>query len=89
MLDVDGRQLVCSGLLRGDEVSLVLAVDDFSNPLAYVLNKAQSCIWHSLNGGVRVEHAAFRMLLAKLGRSVVYMLFPFRIAMARFWLCWP
>ncbi len=69
MLDVDGRQLVCSGLLRGDEVSLVLAVDDFSNPLAYVLNKAQSCIWHSLNGGVRVEHAAFRMLLAKLGQQ--------------------
>lgn len=69
MIDVDGRELVCRGWVKGEDVSLVLAVDDFSHPLAYVLNKAQSCIWHSLNGGVRVEHAAFRMLLAKLGQQ--------------------
>ncbi|MDY7766565.1 sigma-54-dependent Fis family transcriptional regulator, partial [Aeromonas caviae] len=64
MLDVSGRQLECKGWVRGKEVALGLAVDDFSHPLAYVLHKAQSRTWDSLYGGARIEHAGFRALLA-------------------------
>ncbi len=69
MLDVSGRQLECQGWVRGKEVALGLAVDDFSHPLAYVLHKAQSRTWDSLYGGARIEHAGFRALLANLGQQ--------------------
>ncbi|WP_323923620.1 sigma-54-dependent transcriptional regulator VasH [Aeromonas caviae] len=69
MLDVSGRQLECKGWVRGKDVALGLAVDDFSHPLAYVLHKAQSRTWDSLYGGARIEHAGFRALLANLGQQ--------------------
>lgn len=69
MLDVSGRQLECKGWVKGQEVSLVLAVDDFSHPLAYVLHKAQPHTWASLHGGARIEHAGFRILLANIGQQ--------------------
>ncbi|MGL4925211.1 MAG: sigma 54-interacting transcriptional regulator [Aeromonas veronii] len=69
MLDVSGRQLECKGWVKGQEVALTLAVDDFSHPLVYVLHNAQSRTWDSLHGGARIEHAAFRALLADLGQQ--------------------
>ena len=68
MLDVSGRQLECTGWVKGQAVALALAVDDFSHPLAYVLHKAQSRTWDSLHGGARIEHAGFRALLGNLGQ---------------------
>lgn len=70
MLDVDGRQLACSGWVKGEEVSLVVAVDDFSNPLAYVLHQAKSRTWDFLHGGARIENADLRAQLAKLWAAV-------------------
>ncbi|KAE9626013.1 sigma-54 interaction domain-containing protein [Aeromonas veronii] len=76
MLDVSGRQLECKGWVKGQEVALALAVDDFSHPLAYVLHKAQSRTWDSLHGGARIEHAGFRELLANLGQPCGLHAFP-------------
>ncbi|MFM5363190.1 sigma-54 interaction domain-containing protein [Aeromonas veronii] len=76
MLDVSGRQLECKGWVKGQEVALALAVDDFSHPLAYVLHKAQSRTWDSLHGGARIEHAGFRALLANLGQQCGLHAFP-------------
>ncbi|WP_421352550.1 sigma-54 interaction domain-containing protein [Aeromonas sp. 604443] len=76
MLDVSGRQLECKGWVKGQEVALALAVDDFSHPLAYVLHKAQSRTWDSLHGGARIEHAGFRSLLANLGQPCGLHAFP-------------
>ncbi|CAM3928351.1 sigma-54 interaction domain-containing protein [Aeromonas bestiarum] len=76
MLDVSGRQLECTGWVKGQKVALALAVDDFSHPLAYVLHKAQSRTWDSLHGGARIEHAAFRTLLANLGQQCGLHAFP-------------
>ncbi|WP_421221385.1 sigma-54 interaction domain-containing protein [Aeromonas sp. 602293] len=76
MLDVSGRQLECKGWVKGQEVALALAVDDFSHPLAYVLHKAQSRTWDSLHGGARIEHAGFRSLLANLGQQCGLHAFP-------------
>ncbi|MCF3098690.1 sigma-54-dependent Fis family transcriptional regulator [Aeromonas australiensis] len=76
MLDVSGRQLECKGWVKGQEVALALAVDDFSHPLAYVLHKAQSRTWDSLHGGARIEHAEFRALLANLGQQFGLHAFP-------------
>jgi sigma-54-specific transcriptional regulator len=76
MLDVSGRQLECTGWVKGQAVALALAVDDFSHPLAYVLHKAQSRTWDSLHGGARIEHTAFRSLLANLGQQCGLHAFP-------------
>ncbi|WP_139709284.1 sigma-54 interaction domain-containing protein [Aeromonas allosaccharophila] len=76
MLDVSGRQLECTGWVKGQAVALALAVDDFSHPLAYVLHKAQSRTWDSLHGGARIEHAGFRALLANLGQQCGLHAFP-------------
>ena len=76
MLDVDGRQLACSGWVKGEEVSLVVAVDDFSNPLAYVLHQAKSRTWDFLHGGARIENADLRAQLAKLGQQCGLHAFP-------------
>jgi Transcriptional regulator containing PAS, AAA-type ATPase, and DNA-binding domains len=78
MLDVDGRQLACSGRVKGEEVSLALAVDDFSHPLAYVLHKAQPRTWISLHGGARIEHSGLRTQLAKLGQQCGLHAFPLK-----------
>lgn len=67
--DISGRQLECRGLVQGKAFSLTLDVSDFSEPLAYVLHKNQMRIWESLNGGARIEHAAFRQLLMSLEAS--------------------
>lgn len=80
MLDVSGRQLECKGWVKGREVALALAVDDFSHPLAYVLHKAQSRTWDSLYGGARIEHAGFRTLLANLGQQCGLHAFPLKDA---------
>ncbi|MCV9878090.1 sigma-54 interaction domain-containing protein [Brenneria izbisi] len=64
MVDVSGRQLTCRGQMRRTPVSLVLAADDFSHPLAYVLHKNQARTWDSLYGGARIEHREFRQILA-------------------------
>ncbi|WP_349922429.1 sigma-54 interaction domain-containing protein [Aeromonas veronii] len=76
MLDVSGRQMQCSGWVKGQAVSLSLAVDDFSHPLAYVLHKAQSRTWDSLHGGARIEHKEFRALLSNLGQQCGLHAFP-------------
>ncbi|MFC5708017.1 sigma-54 interaction domain-containing protein [Aeromonas eucrenophila] len=76
MLEVSGRQLACSGWVKGQAVSLSLAVDDFSHPLAYVLHKAQSRTWDSLHGGARIEHKEFRGLLSNLGQQCGLHAFP-------------
>lgn len=76
MLEVSGRQLACSGWVKGQAVSLSLAVDDFSHPLAYVLHKAQSRTWDSLHGGARIEHKEFRALLSNLGQQCGLHTFP-------------
>src|SRR5690606_6137956 len=76
MLDVSGRQLECSGWVKGQAVSLALAVDDFSHPLAYVLHKAQSRTWPSLPGGARRAPAASRTLLPNLGQQCGRHAFP-------------
>ncbi|MGY3901896.1 sigma-54 interaction domain-containing protein [Aeromonas lusitana] len=76
MLEVSGRQLACSGWVKGQAVSLSLAVDDFSHPLAYVLHKAQSRTWDSLHGGARIEHKEFRALLSNLGQQCGLHAFP-------------
>ncbi|MFP1952197.1 sigma-54-dependent Fis family transcriptional regulator [Lonsdalea quercina] len=67
LVDISGRQFTCEGWIHGKQVSLTLDVDDFSHPLAYVLHKNQVRTWDSLYGGARVEHAAFRGLLAEAG----------------------
>jgi len=67
LVDISGRQFTCEGWIHGKPVSLTLDVDDFSHPLAYVLHKNQVRTWDSLYGGARVEHAAFRGLLAEAG----------------------
>ncbi|MGL5813258.1 MAG: sigma-54 interaction domain-containing protein [Aeromonas sp.] len=76
MLEVSGRQLACSGWVKEQAVSLSLAVDDFSHPLAYVLHKAQSRTWDSLHGGARIEHKEFRALLSNLGQQCGLHAFP-------------
>ncbi|MCH7369628.1 sigma-54 dependent transcriptional regulator [Aeromonas sp. MR16] len=76
MLEVSGRQLACSGWVKGQAVSLSLAVDDFSHPLAYVLHKAQPRTWDSLHGGARIEHKEFRALLSNLGQQCGLHAFP-------------
>lgn len=76
MLEVSGRQLACSGWVKGQAVSLSLAVDDFSHPLAYVLHKAQPRTWDSLHGGARIEHKEFRVLLSNLGQQCGLHAFP-------------
>ncbi|PJG59927.1 sigma-54 interaction domain-containing protein [Aeromonas cavernicola] len=68
MLDVSGRQLACTGWVNGQAVELALVVDDFSHPLAHVLQRAEPCTWDSLHGGARIEHAEFRTLFSKLGQ---------------------
>ncbi|MGL4204808.1 MAG: sigma-54 interaction domain-containing protein [Aeromonadaceae bacterium] len=69
MLDVSGRQLVCQGWIQGREITLSLAVDDYSHPLACVLQKLQPWSWDSLLGGARIAHPGFRALLAELGQA--------------------
>ena len=69
MLDISGRQLACQGYMQGKEMVLSLAVDDYSHPLAYVLQKLQPWTWDSLLGGARIEHSGFRAVLAELGQE--------------------
>ncbi|MFC3395159.1 sigma-54 interaction domain-containing protein [Brenneria rubrifaciens] len=69
MVDISGRQLICNCRVRRTPVSLVLGVDDFSHPLAYVLHKNQVRTWDSLYGGARIEHRAFRQMLAEAGTA--------------------
>ncbi|MBG6248327.1 sigma 54-interacting transcriptional regulator [Candidatus Symbiopectobacterium endolongispinus] len=67
MLNVSGRQLTCYGRVLDVPVSLQLAVDDFSRPLAYVLHKNQVRTWDSLYGGARIDHHDFRQMLCRVG----------------------
>ena len=69
MVDVSGRQLICSGWVHHAPLSLSLGVDDFSHPLAYVLLKNQTRSWTSLYGGARIEHGGFRQLLTDAGAA--------------------
>ncbi|MCW2482702.1 sigma-54-dependent Fis family transcriptional regulator, partial [Candidatus Symbiopectobacterium sp. NZEC135] len=69
MVDVSGRQLTCHGHVHDAPVSLQLAVDDFSHPLAYVLHKNQVRTWDSLYGGARIEHHDFRQMLCRVGTA--------------------
>jgi len=68
LLDVSGRELSCQGWLQGASLSLTLGADDFSHPLAFVLNRGQVRTWDSLYGGARIEHEGFRHLLAEAPR---------------------
>lgn len=69
MVDVSGRQLACQGRIHRAAVSLQLAVDDFSHPLAYALHKNQVRTWDSLYVGARIEHPEFRQMLCNVGGS--------------------
>lgn len=69
MVDVSGRQLACQGRVHDTPISLQLAVDDFSHPLAYVLHKNQVRTWDSLYGGARIEHHDFRQMLCTVGTA--------------------
>ena len=76
MLDISGRKLLCQGRVSGQSNDLVLSVDDFSHPLAYVLQKGEYRIWDSLHGDARIEHVELRALLANLGQRCGMLVMP-------------
>ncbi|ROP58156.1 sigma-54-specific transcriptional regulator [Enterobacter sp. BIGb0383] len=81
--DVSGRQLECYGRVNGRAVSMTLEASDFGHPLAGVLHNNQARIWETLNGGARIEHAAFRALLQDIGPQNGLYALPVRDAQAK------
>ena len=81
--DISGRQLECYGRVNGRAVNMTLDASDFGHPLAGVLHNGQVRLWDQLNGGARIEHAAFRDFVLDVGPQNGLYALPMRDAQAK------
>lgn len=72
MLNRAEQQLTCYHPIQhqryrnGDVLPTSLGTDDFTHPLAHVLQRGSSVIWPTLNRGARIEHPTFHNFVRQL-----------------------
>lgn len=78
LLDISGRYLHCTAMISRQPEEFILEANDFTHPLAGVLQSGQPALWDSLHSGARTENLRFHQILEIAGSQCGLYVLPLK-----------